>query len=281
MLFARAHQPLLLYIDKIENLLLDTSAEVRSANIGALQSLAEIFSRENCFLCLSGVTDAWNILPEDFFARVSCIEISSLFLDEALNLMKTNLAPSDEFSPYTSEEDIYPYTEASVREMVRLSHGNIRQILHLAYETFKEAALNQAPIEVDTVKKAALSSNKYFDRQTILKEIANLLRKARLPFVENQKLLDEINLEIAAPDVKDPKVLIQVSESVFSEDDIQKTISFARHTQIIHNTFPKAKLVLIIAGYLSPKVQQKLTEIVDYCLIYTPKQFKVQFSEIL
>lgn len=153
--FAQAHQPLFLYIDQIEYLLLNTSTEEKSINIGTLQSLVEIFAKKNCFLCLSGLTEAWNILPENFFSRILSIEIPKLLIDESFNLMKTYLSSSDEVSSYKSEEDIYPYTKASVSEILRLSDGNIRRFLHLAHETFEQAAPNQNKIEVEQVKEAA------------------------------------------------------------------------------------------------------------------------------
>ena len=188
--FAQAHQPLFLYIDRIEYLLLNTSTEERFANIGELQSLAEIYARKNCFLCLSGLTKAWNILPENLFTRILPLEIPSLSWDETLNLMKIYLAPSDEFTSYASEEDIYPYTEASIREMLRLSHGNIARTLHLAYETFEKAAPNQTRIEVEQVKEAALSFNKNMTHPlTISKANSNLTS-------ENQKLLFEAYIKL-------------------------------------------------------------------------------------
>lgn len=168
--FAQAHQPLFIYIDQIEYLLLNTSTEKKSANIGALQSLAEIFAQKNLFLCLSGTTEAWKTLPENFFARILSIEISNLSIDESLNLMTTYLSSSNEPNSYKSKEDIYPYTKASVSKILRLSDGNIRQFLRIAHEAFEEAVPHHERIQVSTIKKVAQVHNIFFDSQIVLKK---------------------------------------------------------------------------------------------------------------
>lgn len=143
-LFSYARRPLLLYIDQINSLVQDTDRDVTFNHVEKLKSLAEVSVREQGFLCLAGTPDAWEKFPKDFFARLRLLELSPrLSVDEALNLIKiylTSSATSDQFKPYAgAEEEIYPYTEAAVREMVRLTHGNIRALLHLAYHTFELA----------------------------------------------------------------------------------------------------------------------------------------------
>ena len=283
--FGRADQPFLLYIDQLERLLLDTSSDIRSTNLGVLHSLAEIFSREHGFLCLAGVTEAWSDLPQDFFDRLHLlVDLPSLSFEETLNLVKIYLSPSVEFQPYSkgTESYIYPYTEAAVGEMLRISQGNIRRILRLGYRTFEEAAPDKSIIDIGEVEKASRSLNeKYFNRQTILDEISIFLRKSNLAFVSEPKLPNNIGLDIAIPSAEAPEVLIEVSDAIFYEDEAQEAIKFIDNAKDIRNYFPYVKLMLVVSGYLSSEVQKGLSQIVDYYLVYDPDKFESQFSELI
>lgn len=196
-------------------------------------------------MCLSGLTEAWNTIPENFFSRIVSIEIPKLSIDESLNLMTTYLSSSDEFNPYKSEKDIYPYTKASVSEILRLSDGNIRQFLNLAYEAFEEAAPHQERIRVETIKKVAQANNIYFDRQTVLKEIKNLLQIANFQFVENTKLsgviTGDLAVDLAIENEHNPIFLIQILDYIFLKDIIQNKNIFKIYKSILKKNFQKAK----------------------------------------
>ncbi|HAC62851.1 MAG TPA: hypothetical protein DCF68_04770 [Cyanothece sp. UBA12306] len=294
-IFKEVQQPLLLYIDQIERLLLNTDVEIKEKNRGILHSLMELFVREQSVLCLAGVTDAWDELPKDFLDRLTLppIELPSLSLEQTLNLIKIYLdfvkkyissSVSIEFKPYTCETEIYPYTKAAVREIVRISHGNIRSILRLCYRTFEESAPSNSIITPEDVKKVSRSLKEYFDEKTVLEEIKTFLREANLSFVEQPQLPENVQLNIAIPDQKNPLAFIEVSEAIFGEDEASQAIRSLEYAEVLRKNFPNTQLVLIITGYLSSEVQQKLQgNIFNHYLVYTleKNKFKKDFSQII
>ncbi|MEG4209975.1 hypothetical protein [Microcoleus sp. S13_B4] len=276
-------RPLLLYLDEVENLLIDTTDEIKSANIGILKSLAEVFVTNNCFLCLSAITDVWDILSKNLKNRIQCIELSNLTSDEVLNLMKMFISSSDEVKSFISYEDIYPYTEEAVLRMLLLTNGNISQILDLAYNTFEEAQLNQVLISEEIVKKIAISLNIYFEHQTVIKEITNFFRDSYLKFDKNSIIIKKIHYQyIVIPDLESPIAFLQIfSQSIFSESNIQYLLE---STKIINQKYPRAKVILVFCGYIAPEVQERISEIITidhYLIFYKSANFKVHFLKLI
>jgi hypothetical protein len=280
-LFYQAELPLLLFIDQIERLVLDVSSQAHEANLGNLHSLLEVFKRECGFICLAGVTEAWNSLPADLFDRLDTppVTLHSLRLDDTLNLLKVYLSQEGKFSLYKSEEEIFPYTESAAREMLRISNGNIRRILRLGYRTFEEAVPDQLLISDDLVERVSKREDIYFDAKSIHEEIQRMLREANINF-EVITSNGEIN-NLAVPHANSPIALIEVTRSVFTVDEARRAIGFLKNATTLRSRFPRVQLILVVAGYLSREVQEVLKSVVNHYRVFDPNTFSNDFEDIL
>ena len=240
-----------------------------------------MFKRERGFLCLAGVTQAWDSLPDDFNDRLETppVTLPSLRLSDTLNLLKVYLSDTEKFTPYQqTEAEIYPYTESAAREMVRIANGNMRRILRLAYRSFEEAAPARRVIHADLVQRVSQRVDIFFDEESILVEIERLLREANIPF-ETEPAGGRF-ADLAVPNGKAPRALIEISRSAFTVDEARKAIGFLDNATSLRERFPHAQLILVAAGYLSPEVQEDLKLVVNHYRV-RPDQFSGGFQRYL
>lgn len=169
-LFEMARVPLFLYIDQIERLVLDIDLDVATKNKGFLHSLAEWCSREGAFLCLSGVSDAWRELPEDFFARLNfqLLWMQPLNYEEAIQLLEVYLqqnstSPSDD---RFGDRRIVEFSPEAIEELVRLSKGNIRQFLRRAHVVYEQYVIKEKKRGIDEKDVFALELQNIITQNT-------------------------------------------------------------------------------------------------------------------
>ena len=283
-IFGEIQRPLLLYVDDIEFLLTDTNDEVKSVNIGILKSLTECFISNNCFLCFSVVTNNWPTLFIKLKNRIHCIQIFNLALDEVINLIKMFIDSSNKLEISTSYKQIYPYTQEAILKMLLHTNGNISEVLHLAYETFKETELNDTNISEARVEDVAISLNKYFDHHLIIEEIVKLLQDNYFQFtIKNLTFIKdrETNTDITITHSEESFALIRIiSTSIVDEKDI---VNLLKQTNKFNQKHPETKLILVFCGYISTKIYTKMAKNIhiDHYLIHNSEKLKTQCSEII
>jgi Cdc6-like AAA superfamily ATPase len=282
-LFGEARQPFLLYIDQIERLLPDSDPTIAAANEAALSSIAEWAQEKQTFLCVAGATRQPGVAA-DFTGRFRVV-VPMPRLDEmaACNLIKVYLSTTPTFVPYVREEDIFPFRQESVAEMVNISDGNIRTILRLAYQSFEDACAQRRTISSEDVKNAFRKFGEYFDDRAILAVVKGMLGGAGLKWTEQFIIENDMSVDLAVLNAAGPTAFIEVTSAVFHDDEAENAIRYTKTAHSLRSQFPSATLVLIAAGYLSQEVRSRLasSRAADHYLVYSPDRFESEFRPIV
>jgi hypothetical protein len=279
-ILGRARRPLLVFIDQLERLMPAGDAATCTANVAMLHSLAEWFQDHQAFLCIAGSTEAWQLTPPDFRGRFRRVfRMPQLDARETLDLVKLYLSPAEDFSPFQSEADVYPFTVEAIEETVHIASGNVRSMLRLAYQAFADASPERRMIGREEIKHAFSSFDEYFDRATILAQVKRLLGDAGIPFSE--QTTDSSSPDFSIPGAANPVAFIEVSDAVFHEDEMRKAIRYVESAARLRGRFPRARLILIIAGYATAEVLRRLREITDSLFVYAPERFINEFRSTI
>ncbi|MBT6401302.1 pentapeptide repeat-containing protein [candidate division WWE3 bacterium] len=290
-LFARVGQPLIIYIDQYENLLIDKDSNPLpqiTQNLGILRSLVDVIPRENGMLVLSGNTEAWQALARDLKTRFAqnLVDFSALNLNQAENLVSVYLNPGVnicEDEDEGSESCIFPYTQDGVKIIHEQAGGNIRRFLQICYDVFEEAFRNQKKINFelvkDTIKKG---SSFYYDESTVLSDLEKILAKRSLRFTRNYQLgQTEIDLSVIGED-GNPRLFIEVKKALFYVEEAKHALASLNVREEIYSNQISARFALIVLGYVSPEVERELSGIVDKLIIYKGSEnFSKTFHEFL
>jgi len=284
-LFSLARKPLIIFIDQIERLIRDAEIETRRVNNGILKSLAEHSMSYGTFLCLSGQNQGWDLLSKDFTGRVKLIELHNLTLNESLNLFKAYLATDQDYDNYTTEKEIFPFSEEAIKEILRISNGNVRKTIGLAYKAFDISFEDNAVIEGNTIKSASnyFQEFGYFDKLSVFEHVRTCLLKLNLPFKEKVFVSGwpDGEIDIVIPSSKKPQAILEISDAVFQEEEVSEAIQFINNASLIKKKFPKVSLILIVAGYLSREVMDRLSQVVNAFIVYNPETFTAEFTNII
>jgi hypothetical protein len=279
-LFSRIKQPFFLFIDQIERLIVDTEPSIRAVNKGRLHTLVELVNTAGGFLVLAGMTKAWDEFPADFIERLSVppFKMPAITTDQIFKLIAIYLHPTQMNPQYRTETDIYPFQEGAVLEISKIARGNIRAILSLCNRSFEEAASNLEPITPDLIRKAATQLKRSFDRANILMQVKMILKKLGMNCVQDFAIEGFTRMDLAVPDAKNPRLLIDVSEPNFLEDEARAAIRYVGMANIIRARWPDAKIIIVEAGYVSADVQEKLRPYLDAHIVYNPDEFAAEFT---
>jgi hypothetical protein len=288
-MFRIARQPFIVYLDQIERLAREASDETRSRNAAALKSLSEIFAREQALLALAGAPDGWEALPQDFPGRLTrFVDLPTLSLETAFALLHVyQSAPAGEDFVANEESgavDVFPYSPSAVREIVRISRGNMRGILRLAYRTYVESAPSKSTtgqeLDASDVATASRHVDEYFDTDTIADSVQAQLRERGLAF-ERDVQLEGTTVDFAVPPTGEIVAVIDILSAIFDEDEVRSARDYLTKAEAILKRFPRARLIVIVAGYASEKVQDSLRKVATDYIVYSPVEFEHQFAEAL
>jgi Cdc6-like AAA superfamily ATPase len=278
--FSTMKRPFLIFIDQIERLVLDAEPALCAVNKGYLHSLMELVYDANGFLCLAGMIKAWEALPNDFLQRLSTppFKMPSLSVELTLRLVNIYLRPREVTPEYGSETDIYPFTELAIYEVTKLGRGNIRAILSLCNRSFENAEPNHETVTPQIVRKAAEQLKRVFDRANVLIQAKLILKQLNFDCAQAVTVDGTIRIDIAVPDMTAPRLLIDVSEPNFSDDEARAAIQYVTMANVIRAKWPDAKIMVIEAGYVSAEVQETLRPFLDAHILYNPDEFEAEFT---
>lgn len=282
-LFGNSGNPFALYLDQIERLVLDAETEIREANKGRLHTLVEIIIRNGGLLVISAVTKAWDAMTVDFIQRLSMppLVMPQLEKEGGLNLVKVYVSKTKEFSPYSKEEEIFPFSEEAVGEMVNITNGNVRSMLQLGYRSFELASEKQEQIEAHHVQRAIQMVDMVYERDAILSKIKAMLTDRGIDYLEHPPLSSGYRPDLVVPNINVPKFFVEIAEPIFEEDEVKDAIRFTNWAKIVHEEYPGAKLVLVEAGYASDEVRQRLKSLVNEYIIYSGEAFSSLFAQVI
>ena len=248
MMYSFAHVPFIIYIDQIERLVLD-DVDRREANRGYLHSLIEALVSNRNMLVVAGVSEAWDQLKPDFVQRLSLppVMMPSLDAKQAQAIIAVWLADDPK---NFKESQIFPFSKDSISEIVKLSRGNLRSIISLCFNCFQLARPKELRISLAIVRKAAQSLEALYSRATVLEEIERYLRASRFSF-ERRATVAGDSQDIVVPNSSAPRVVINVMEPIFLEDEARDAHMHAASAQKLRVEFPKIEYVLVDVGYRS------------------------------
>ncbi|WP_446811726.1 hypothetical protein ACH50O_09235 [Methylomonas sp. 2BW1-5-20] len=283
-LFAISNRPLVLFIDQIERLVVDDDSVTATANMGYLRSILEMFVSRNAMLVLSGNEEAWKKLHVDLRSRValSVIDCPLLGLNEAIDIVRLYVMPlGTQFKPGAGS--LYPFTEGAVRTMLTLGAGNPRRFLQFCYSAFAKAASSNTVIDEYLVTSMTREeySEQFFDRAQVDQETHLLL--SREPFRFEQRLnLHGITFDYALlSNTGGPLLLLDVKDAIFADEEAANAISSADVAEKLKAFNSTAYYVVVVKGYVSPEIVEKLRNAVHELIIYTKDTFEQQLNALL
>jgi ABC-type multidrug transport system fused ATPase/permease subunit len=285
-LFRRIGRPFLLYIDQYEKLVIAGEAVLARQNTGLLHSLVEIVPRENGMLVLSGSEEAWQALPPDLKQRFAgnglyfpilslreSTELLSVYIEFSLNASGEPCA----LSP--SEEDLYPFTAAAVREIVRNSGGNVRRILQISAAVFDAAKPKKETIDKELVLRALSEKGwEACNQAAVVTAIERCLSGMSLRF-ERDRRIDDLRVDFAIVDTAGVILaVIELSEALFQNDEAKKALRTIRLVEELRRVAKSPHVVLVVLGYVSPEVSAEVKVAVNALIVYDPVTFRAIFT---
>jgi len=261
---ARIGRPVIIMLDQCERLIFDRDNAVCPSNVGLLHSLVETVPQANGMLVLVSSNEAWLALPRDFRQRIGHdVPALSLTPDQAIEVLATYIGI---VTRTVLAGDPYPFTDQAVRVLLELSGGNIRRMLQQAWEVLDQAPPDRLITPAFVEKTADRGRGRITEADARL-GIEGALFGANLTFDRNWQLSD-IQADYAVPAGSSPRVLIQISQAAFADDEAQQALRHANLTRQVQLEGLTAQVVLVVLGYCSPDVLAQLERVAHEVIVY-------------
>ncbi len=283
-LFRKANIRLLVYIDQLDKLLLNTAPDISKNNAGQIQTLVEIFARENAFVALAATEEGWNTMSRDFASRIgpTQIEIEQISPSMSVELVKTYLSKDEqETSGDTAASDIFPFTLDGIRKILSMGGGNMRRFLQNCHTMYEEYLSKGALINETLVQEILPKQSEQYDQKKVTEEITKILRQKRLRFVQNLVLFGDFKPDFIIGKPNDPQIVIEISESLFYFDEAKSALKIVDLKEDLSRNYPQAKLMIIPRGYVSTEVLEYLERLGENCLVYEDDLFSANFESAI
>jgi hypothetical protein len=274
--FRRAELLLLLCMDEHERVTIRSSDEDKKASWGLLKDLAEAFVATGHLLIVAGVSEAWNSLPEDVFARIRRQDIVEITLDrsEGPKLLRAWAPETDKiFSPGTLER------------LCDVSQNNARTLLDLAHEAYKVWD-HRRPLAPESILDATRSALGDHNRKASLGDsIEDCALGLRLTVERDANFrgafFDYVlsTSDSATSSGERRCILVQVSESAFLLDEIDHGRQILEAQKQLAEEHDRIRTCAVMIGYSSLEVRDALERVVDRVLVYDEAKFRQEFQE--
>ncbi|TDE55836.1 hypothetical protein E1295_12900 [Nonomuraea mesophila] len=250
-------RPFVMVLDQCEKFLLDDGDPV-PRNIGILQGLVETVPRARGMLVLVASEAGWECMPQDLRQRLGAGACHMLPLTpgEATLVLATYINAARQ----SDGDDIWPFTEAGVLELLRHSGGNIRLLLQLAWAGFEAAApagLIDARL-VTTVSARHSSAPGFAALATLVERELRACGLAAERVEENGTITS-----FQLPGGPAPRAVIRLSEAVFFDDEVANADVMLTRRAGSSSAFT----ALLVTGYVSPTVLTVLREAMHVVLV--------------
>ena len=285
-LFGAAHEPLIVYLDQLEKLVLGSDGSVSPQKYGELHFLTENIPRASAMLVLSGNEDTWSAMPRDLRARLAgaMVTLPILSVSEAEDLVRVYLAPSrGDAKPGQLPRGLYPFGRSAVREMVRLSSGNSRRLLKLCNWTFERAfperELIDAALAKATYDERATTPER--DRAAVARELEEVILARGLSYRRDFAVAErEIDFAILGSDGT-PMLLLELSEALFHVQEAKQAMENLTFVEGLRDSGSATRFTLVVLGYVSPEVTDSLRRVAHDLIVYDPDTFTGRMDHIL
>jgi hypothetical protein len=184
-----------------------------------------------------------------------------------------------------SEEDLFPFTSEAVESALQFGSGNIRRFLQICAAVLDKALPKQQTIGPDTVNQVLQESRRLYTAETVAQEIEEILRRRTLPFQRDFKFegttLDFAVLPGGWGSSKEPRLLVRISQALFSQDEANQALGHVNVIEKLHERDTPTRFVLVVLGYASPAVTKMLTPFVHDLVVYQADKFHTGFEKAL
>jgi hypothetical protein len=265
-----------------------TEADV-NACAGLLKDLAEIFQKTGHLLIVSGVEDAWRVMPPDVFARIKPADIVQMNLSEseARGLVdvycKASGASVESLFKKDDEQDAFHLAYEA-------SNHNTRRILDLCHKSYEIAAETNTSngesagtvrIEEGHIERAANQVLSTAKRQEAVGVIIRAAASdAGLP-VQTEFSMDGLRCDYVLGDAQNPRIAVEVTQSIFKLGEVSAARKIADLSQQIRTKFPRMEFGVVIVGYSTKEVRDDLARVVDRVFSFDEDRFTTEFREFL
>jgi hypothetical protein len=269
----RAEMPFLLCMDEHERISTRSSDEDRKASWGLFKDLAEVFVGTGHLLIVSGVSDAWDSMPEDVYARIRRQDIVEIALDrsEAPKLLRA-YAPKLEriFSPQALDR------------LYDVSQNNARRLLDLAHEAYEVwQADKRRPLEPAAIRDVTRSALGDRSRKAGLADAIEACASAMTLTVERDANFRGVFFDFVLSSTERRRILVQVSESAFLLDEIDHGREIIEAQKQLEEEHDRIRTCAVMIGYSSLEVRDALEKVVDRVLVYNEATFRTEFPDFV
>ncbi|MFB4278951.1 AAA family ATPase [Nonomuraea sp. MTCD27] len=249
-LSTRAGRPIIVVIDQCERLVLD-----RPDNVGLLHSLVERVPQESGMLLLSGSTAAWHALPDDLRQRFggNHVDTSLISPEEARQVL-------DAYAGWVA------FHSDAVSELLRVSGGNIRLLLQLAWRLVEAAPPGRTVIDRALVREVAASA--LVTREDVELAVEAWLHDERAPYVRDWQG-NGGKADFAVLSDFGPQLLIDIKEALFTTSAATR---FLKQSSLLRRAREQgwpARVLLIVVGYVNPAALPLLRRAAHDVVVFT------------
>jgi hypothetical protein len=225
----------------------------QQTTFSAIKKMIEQLGRQNGLCFIAGNKQSWAILPRDVSPRLRLREplpVGELDETETTNLVEeyTRGLPSK-------------FSEQNIKDIHRLSGGNPREIIRIAYYAYEEVAGNLDAVNEAVLVKSANNSGTVADRNKLALSIAgNVFQGVGDSVLKNLDIGDGLVLDLLLKDKDGPLLALVTLKATdgLSEIDSAKRLNAIR--SYLERTWPMTSLIVVTVGYSSSVIQNLLRE---------------------
>jgi hypothetical protein len=270
--FSRAEFPLLLCMDEHERVTIRAADEEKKSSWGLLKDLAELFVSTGHVLLVSGVSDAWDSLPDDVFARIRRQDVTEVSLDrsEVPKLLRAYAPQLDKI-----------FSTQALERLYEVGQNNARRVLGLAHEAYEIKGTERRPLGPEAIRDATRSAlgdrNRKSGLMATVDECAHLLALT----VEKEVRFRGVVFDYVLSSSESRRILVQISESAFLLDEIDHGREIIEAQKRLAEEHDRIRTCTIMIGYSSLEVRDALEKVVDRVLVYEETKFRDDFSDFV
>ncbi|WP_157248269.1 AAA family ATPase [Nonomuraea typhae] len=255
-LCTRVGWPIIIIIDQCERPVLG-----RPANLGLLHSLVERIPQEAGMLVLAGSTAAWQALPDDLRQRFggSHVDTSVITPGEAGKVLAAYVG---------NASGVAGFQVAAVNDLLRVSGGNIRILLQLAYRVVEAARAEgglRLMVGTDLVREVVGAA--FITLADVELAVEAWLLDERAAYVRDWRG-DGVVADFAVLSDVGPQLLIEVKGPVYT---IAQAARLSERFKLLEQARERgwpARVLLIVAGYASPAALSALRRVAHEVVVF-------------
>ncbi|MEU6388094.1 hypothetical protein [Streptomyces sp. NPDC046939] len=275
----RAGRPFTLAMDQMEAFLRTSDGRIDGTNAGLLRGVVEDLVQENAFMVAAVAEQVWQEMPLDLRQRFGPSEICmpELSVVEAEDVLAAYLAP---WPPEPGQPRTFPFLPDAVRQLLAESGGNIRRFLQASQVVFGTWQPDSPAIDATAVRTGLNSAggDRAPDECAVRRAVEETLQKFNRPF-RTDYVVDGQAIEFAVLSGDRVVLAVEVIEAVFGQDE---AIRAAHKMEKIHALRRhRPAIVLVVVGYSSPDVRNKLREAAGHVLTASSRGFAAELEQAL